>query len=180
METALTEFKKYWGWLVALGIALVILGIIAIGASVATTIISVILFGWLLIIAGVFETIHSFWQMRGWSGFLWALLVGILHLVLGFIIIANPAASAQALTLVIAFFLIFGGIFRIVTAVTARFQNWGWLFFNGVIVLLLGISIWRHWPYSGLWVIGLFIGVEMLLNGWWLLTLGFAAKKLPA
>ena len=180
METALTGFKKYWGWLVALGIALVILGIIAISASVATTIISVILFGWLLIIAGIFEVIHSFWHMHGQSGFLWTLLVGILHLVLGGFIIANPAASAQALTLLIAFLLIFGGIFRIIMAIAERFQNWGWLLFNGVIILLLGISIWRHWPYSGLWVIGLFIGIELLLNGWWLMTLGFTAKKLPA
>lgn len=170
--------RKYWGLLVALGIVLIIIGAIAIGAATTTTIISILLFGWLLIIAGVLETLYSFWRARGWGGFVMALLIGILHIVLGFVIITNPAASAQALTLIIAFFLMFGGVFRIVTAAATRLYNWGWLFLSGVIVLLLGISIWRHWPYSGLWIIGLFIGIEMLLSGWWLLTLGLHAKKL--
>jgi uncharacterized membrane protein HdeD (DUF308 family) len=178
METIFTnaELKKYWGWFVGLGISLIILGAIAIGSSVLTTFISIVLLGWLLIIAGIFETIQSFWQLRNWSGFLWGLLIGILHLVLGIIIVANPIASAQALTLLIAFFLIFGGVLRISTAISMRIQHWGWLLFNGIIVLLLGILVWVHWPYSGLWIIGLFVGIEILLNGWWLLVFGLAAK----
>jgi uncharacterized membrane protein HdeD (DUF308 family) len=97
--------------------------------------------------------------------------------VLGIIIVVNPMVSAQALTILLAFFFIFGGIFRIVSALVAREYNWGWLLFSGIIGLLLGLSIWRHWPYSGLWIIGIFIGVEMLLAGLWLLMLGLAARK---
>ncbi len=173
------ELKKHWGWLVTLGIILLLLGITAIGASVTTTIISMSIFGWLLVAGGLITIIQTFWQMRGWSGFLLTLLIAVLYIVLGFMIIANPTTTAQGLTLLIAFFLIFGGIFRIVAAIAARSNNWGWLLFIGIISLLLGISIWRHWPYSGLWVIGLVIGIEMLMNGWWLFILGLVARKIP-
>lgn len=173
------ELKKHWGWLVALGLILLILGIAAISASVTTTIISMSIFGWLLVVGGLITIAQIFWQMRGWSGFLLTLLIAVLYIVLGFMIIANPTTTAQALTLLVAFFLIFGGIFRIATAIAARSYNWGWLLFTGIISLLLGIAIWRHWPYSGLWVIGLVIGIEMLLNGWWLLMLGLVARRIP-
>lgn len=95
-------------------------------------------------------------------------------------VVANPGATAVALTLLIAMFLIFGGIFRIAAAVSVRYPNWGWVLLHGGVNLLLGILIWRQWPLSGLWVIGLFIGIEMLFNGWSLVMLGLSAKNLPA
>ena len=87
-------------------------------------------------------------------------LVPILYVVVGFMIVANPGAAAVTLTLLIALFLMFGGIFRIVVALILRFPHWGWLFLHGIVNLLLGIAIWRRWPWDGLWVIGLFIGIE--------------------
>jgi uncharacterized membrane protein HdeD (DUF308 family) len=81
--------------------------------------------------------------------------------------------------LIIAMFLVFEGVFRIVAALVARYPHSGWVLFNGVITLLLGVMIWRRWPYSGLWVIGLFVGIEMLLNGWSLVMLSLAGRKLP-
>jgi uncharacterized membrane protein HdeD (DUF308 family) len=93
--------------------------------------------------------------------------------------VTNPTESAVLLTLLIAMFLVFEGVFRIVAALAARYPHWGWVLFNGLISVLLGILIWRQWPYSGLWVIGLFIGIEMLLNGWSLVMLSLSARKLP-
>jgi uncharacterized membrane protein HdeD (DUF308 family) len=116
---------------------------------------------------------------KGWGGFFIDLLTGILYVVVGFMVVANPGTTAVALTLLIAMFLIFGGIFRIVVAAVVRFQNWVWLLLHGVVNLLLGIAIWRQWPLSGLWVIGLFVGIDMLFNGWSLVMLGLAAKNLP-
>lgn len=174
----LEELKRSWGWFLALGIALLLLGTIALGASVAMTIVSVLLFGWLLIVGGVLEAVHAFWRRR-WSGFFIDLLTGVLYVVVGFMLVANPAASAVALTLLIALFLMFGGIFRIVTALSVHFHNWGWLLLHGVINLLLGILIWEQWPVSGLWVIGLFIGIDMIFNGWSLVMLALAAKNIP-
>ena len=174
----LGELHKRWGWFVGLGILLVVLGMMALGSSVVMTLATMVFVGWLMIGGGVLQAVHAF-TCKGWSGFFIDLLSGILYTVVGFMIIANPGATAVTLTLLISMFLIFGGIFRIATAISVRFHNWIWLLLHGVINLLLGISIWQQWPLSGLWVIGVFVGIDMLCNGWSLVMLGLAAKNLP-
>lgn len=177
-QVGLENVKKNWGWYLALGLLLIVLGTIAIGSSLVMTLVSVVFFGWLMLIGGVVEALHAFWR-KDWGGFFLDLLGGVLYLVIGFMLVANPAASAVALTLVIAVFLTVGGIFRIVAAVAGRPPHWGWVLVSGAMSLLLGLLIWVEWPVSGLWVIGLFIGIEMLFNGWSLVMLSLAAKNLP-
>jgi uncharacterized membrane protein HdeD (DUF308 family) len=161
-----------------LGIALIVLGAIAVGSAAVMTIASVILFGWLLIVGGVMQGVHAFWRKK-WSGFFIDLLTGVLYVGMGFMVVANPGASAVALTLLISMSLIVGGVFRIVTAVSVLYPNWRWLLVHGIASLVLGIGIWRQWPLSGLWVIGLFVGIELMVNGWRLIMLGLAAGRLP-
>jgi len=173
------ELQRNWGWFLALGVLLLLLGAAALGASVALTLASVMLFGWLLIFGGVMEAIHAFWRERGWGGVFINLLTGLLYVVVGFMMVANPGEAAATLTLLIALFLMFGGIFRIAVALMLRFPHWGWLALHGLINLLLGAAIWRQWPLSGLWVIGLFIGIDLVLNGWSLVMLGLVARRLP-
>lgn len=175
----LENLRQRWGWFLALGVLLLILGLVALGSSVFMTLATMVLVGWLLIVGGVVEAAHAC-SCKGWGGFFVDLLTGLLYVVVGFMVVANPGATALALTLLIAMFLVFGGIFRIAVAVVVRFQNWIWLLLHGVVNLLLGIAIWRQWPLSGLWVIGLFVGIDMVLNGWTLVMLGLAAKNLPA
>jgi uncharacterized membrane protein HdeD (DUF308 family) len=172
------ELRRRWGWYLALGIVLTVLGMIAIGSTFLMTIASVLFFGWLLIVGGVMEAIHAFWHKR-WAGFFLDLLTGILYVIVGWMMVTNPKESALLLALIIAMFLVFEGVFRIVAALTARYPHWGWVLFNGVISLVLGVMIWRQWPYSGLWVIGLFVGIEMLLNGWSLVMLSLTGRHLP-
>ena len=177
----LDELHKKWGWFLALGILLIALGCVAVGSSMLVTVtLAVMIFlGWLMFVGGVFQVFHAI-AMKGWSGFFLDLLTGILYIVIGLMIVANPGATAVALTLLIAVLLLLGGIFRILVALTTRFQNRGWLALHGFINLLLGIAIWREWPLSGLWVIGLFVGIDMIFNGWALVMLGLAAKKMPS
>ena len=175
----LESLRKRWGWFLALGILLIVLGTVALGSSVFMTLATMVFVGWLLIIGGVLEAAHAC-LCKGWGGFFIDLLTGILYVVVGFMVVANPGSAAIALTLLIAMFLIFGGIFRIVVAAVVRFPNWVWLLLHGVVNLLLGIAIWRQWPLSGLWVIGLFVGIDMIFNGWSLVMLGLAAKRIPA
>ena len=172
--TGADEIRRSWGWFLGLGIVLIILGAIAIGSAFLMTIASVFLFGWILIIGGVMEVVHAFWHKR-WAGFFLDLLTGLLYVVVGWMMVNNPQESALLLTLLIAMFLVFEGVFRIVTAITVRYPHWGSVLFNGIISLLLGILIWRRWPVSGLWVMGLFVGIEMLLNGWSLVMLSMTA-----
>jgi uncharacterized membrane protein HdeD (DUF308 family) len=169
--------RRGWGWFVALGIIHIILGVVAVGASVFVTLASVVLFGWLLLVGGVLSAVHAFWQKQ-WSGFFVDLAMGILYVVVGFMVVGNPLAAAETLTLLIALFLFMGGIFRIVAALAGKFQNSFWVLLNGIVTLVLGIMIWRQWPLSGLWVIGLFIGIELIFYGWSLLMVGLTTKRL--
>ncbi len=174
----LEELRRRWVWFLALGIVLIVLGMIALGSATTMTLATMVFVGWLMIAGGVLEAVHAF-TCKAWGGFFIDLLTGILYAVVGFMIVTSPGETAVALTLLIAMYLIFGGIFRIVTAVVIRLHNWVWLLLHGAINLLLGISIWQQWPLSGLWVIGLFVGIDMVFNGWSLVMLGLAAKNLP-
>jgi uncharacterized membrane protein HdeD (DUF308 family) len=170
-----SALKRSWGWFLTLGILQIILGTVAIGWSVFATVVTVVFLGWLLLIGGFVSAAHAFWRKR-WQGFFLDLATGILYLVAGCIMIGEPAAAAVALTLLIAMFLLMGGIFRIVVALSGHLDHWGWVMLNGLITAALGIMIWRQWPLSGLWVIGLFVGIEMIFYGWSLVMLGLMAK----
>jgi len=176
-SVAVQELRRNWGWFVGLGVLLVVLGAIALGSAALMTLASVLFFGWLLIIAGVMDAIQAF-RCKRWNGFFLDLLTGVLYLVVGFMVVANPGATAVALTLLIAMFLFLSGLFRIVAAIAAQPPHWVWVLLHGVVSLLLGVAIWRQWPVSGLWVIGLFVGIEMIFNGWSLVMLGMSAKQL--
>jgi uncharacterized membrane protein HdeD (DUF308 family) len=174
----LRNLRRNWGWFVALGIGLIILGFVAAGSAVTTTVVSMVIFGWLLIIASAMEIITAFYQ-KTWGGMFIDLLMGVLYGVVGVLMLVSPAASALSLTLLIAMFLIVGGIFRLVASVTTRYPHWGWLALHGLLALTLGMLIWLQWPVSGLWVIGLFIGLELFFNGVTLLALGLTVRKVP-
>ena len=173
----LEHIGKKWGWLVGLGVLLAVLGTIAIGASVVVTLATMVFVGFLMLVGGILQTVHAI-AMRAWSGFFIDLLAGVLYTVVGYAIVFHPGATAVALTLMIAILLILGGIFRILTAISVPYHNRQWLFLHGVVNLLLGFTIFHDWPLSGLWVIGLFIGIDMIFNGWTLIMLGLAAKRL--
>jgi uncharacterized membrane protein HdeD (DUF308 family) len=173
------EVRRTWGWFLALGIVLVLLGMMALGWSVLTTLVSVVIFGWFLLLGGVLSVVHAFLRRR-WGGFFLELFAGILYAVFGLMVVSNPAVSAVALTLLIAVFLMIGGLFRIFTALTVRFHHWIWVLLNGVISLLLGLMIWSQWPVAGLWVIGLFIGIDLIFYGWSLIMLAMAVRSIPS
>jgi uncharacterized membrane protein HdeD (DUF308 family) len=167
--------RRSWGWFLVLGILEIILGTIAIGSTFIATLATVVFFGWLLLIGGILSAVHAFWRKR-WRGFFLDLIIGVLYVVAGFFMVEEPLAAAASLTLLIAAFLIMGGIFRIVVALTGHLEHWGWVLLNGVITLALGIMIWRQWPSSATWVIGLFIGIELIFYGWSLVMLSMIAK----
>jgi uncharacterized membrane protein HdeD (DUF308 family) len=178
-STGIEEVRKHSTWFLVLGIALVILGMIAIGWAVATTIVSVIFLGWLLIIGGVLHVIHGF-KHRPWSGFFINLLAGVLYAVAGFVMVANPALAAVTLTLLIAMILIVAGLFRLFVAFSTPLDHRGWLILNGVVSILLGVMIWRSWPVSGLWVIGMFVGIDMIFDGWTEIMLALSVRRTAA
>ena len=173
------EMKRSWGWFFAMGAILIVLGLVAISFSFVATLASVVAFGWLLVFSGAVQVTHAFWRERRWSGFFVDLFAGVLSLVVGFMFLANPLVGAKTLTLLIAMFLFIGGVERVIVSLTSDFHHRVWLFLNGAIDVMLGVMIWREWPLTGLWVIGLFVGIDKLLSGWSMVMHGVAAKALP-
>jgi uncharacterized membrane protein HdeD (DUF308 family) len=156
---------------------LIVLGTIALGTSVVATLVSVLFIGWLLVIGGAMQAVHAF-SVRQWAGFFLRLFAGLLTLIVGLMLVGNPAAGAVSLTLLIAAFFMVGGLFRITAALTHQLPGRAWILLSGAVTLFLGILIWAEWPVSGLWVIGTFVGIDMLFDGWSLVTLGLAVRKL--
>jgi uncharacterized membrane protein HdeD (DUF308 family) len=177
-HVGLETVQRNWGWFLGLGIVQIVLGTIALGEAFLMTIFSVVMLGWLLIFGGVSAIVHAFVE-RQWGGFIIDLLTGLFYAIAGFMMVANPGEAAVTLTLVISLFLIMGGAFRIVEAIVGALPHRGWVLLNGVITLALGIMIWRRWPSSSVWVIGMFVGIEMLLYGWSLVMLSLVIKKIP-
>lgn len=183
METALwlssVEYLRHkWGWFLTLGILLVLLGIVALLMIPVATVAAVIVLGWLLVISGVFEAAHGF-QVRGWGGMFLDLAAGALGVLVGLMVITHPVAGALAMTMLFATFFTVIGVFRIVAALRLRFNNWGWSVFDGAITLALGILLWVHWPSSGLWFMGLALGLSLLLRGWSYVMLALALHRPP-
>jgi uncharacterized membrane protein HdeD (DUF308 family) len=163
-------------FLLTMGIALILLGAVAVASSFVATIAAVMVFGILLLLGAIFQVVTAFWGRR-WRGFFLHLLAGVLYLIAGLFMIDNPLAAALSLTLLVAACLLVGGILRIVISLVERFEGWGWSLLSGAISLLLGVAIWRQWPLDGLWVIGLFVGIEMMFSGLAWLMLGLAVRS---
>lgn len=164
------------GWLLALGIVLIVVGTFAVVVSFGATLATVLLFGWLMLFTGAIEVGYSFHQAK-WTGILLHVVNGALSLVAGFLLVANPAAGALVLTLLMAMFFMIGGVFRIVTTIVMKLPHRGWLLLSGIVTLLLGIFIWRQLPGAAVWVIGTFVGIDMLFIGWSWVMLALAARR---
>ena len=158
------EIVNNWGWFLAFGICLALLGVLAIVRSVAATVVSMLFFGWLLVIAAGIEVVQAI-MVGKWAGLYHHWLAAVLFGVVGALMIWRPVASAEVLTLLMGAFFLVAGLFQLITPFVVSLPDWGWHALNGVITLLLGILILAQWPVSGLWVIGLFVGIELIFYG---------------
>jgi len=122
--------------------------------------------------------ITAFWAGK-WSGVLVQLLIGILYLVAGLTIADHVGESTLFLTKDRAALFIISGIFRATGALVVRFPHWGWTLLNGVVTMMLGVIIFRHYPEAALWLIGTLVGVDLLFQGWSWIALSLAIHKLP-
>jgi uncharacterized membrane protein HdeD (DUF308 family) len=170
------RLQKCWVWFIALGVILMVVGFIALGAAFLTTLTSVLVFGILLLAGGVVQIVNAF-LARSWRGFFLHLLAGILHLIIGGLMVERPLRAAEVLTLMLAVAFLVGGVVRLVYALLENFAGRGWVLLSGFINLLLGIAIWRQWPESSYWVIGMFIGIDLIFNGWSWVMLGTIVKS---
>lgn len=175
----LQVISKHWGWFLGWGIILVGLGILAIAYDTLATLISVVFLGIILAAGGIAVIIEAcqFWWGK-WGGFFIHAITGILYLALGIMLIKFPVLGSISLTLLIAIFYISLGVFRVVYSLSVHLPNRGWRIFNGILAFILGILILSQWPLSGLFIIGLFIGIDLLFSGWVYIMTALSARQL--
>jgi uncharacterized membrane protein HdeD (DUF308 family) len=167
-----------WGWFLALGVVLILVGVFALGDVVAVTLASAIFIGAALLVGGIFQIIHAF-ATKQWSAFLFDLLCGVLYVVGGVLIMQEPVQGSFVITLFLAAALVVGGVLRIVIALRHRDLN-GWLLllFGGIISVLLGFLLYSMLPWSGLWVLGTLIGLELIIQGITWVQFGLSLRRL--
>lgn len=163
--SGLEPLRAKSGWIVALGVVYVIAGLVALGSVVMATVATVFLVGVMMLIAGAAEVINAF-QIKTWGKFLLWILLGALYIVAGFVTFENPLLAAATLTLLLGIALLASGIARIALAFSMKAATpWIWVLLSGVVTLLLGVVILAHWPVSGLYILGLFLGIDLVLAG---------------
>ena len=169
--------RAKWGWIVALGVVYLIAGFVTLGSVLSATVVSVFLVGIMMIIAGVAEVINAF-EVRGWGKFVLWLLLGALYIIAGLVTFRNPLLAAAVLTLILGVALVASGIMRIILAFSVqREAPWIWVLLSGAITLLLGALILARWPISSLYILGLFLGIDLIFAGIGWLGLGLGLRQ---
>jgi len=158
------EIVQYWGWFLVFGIALLLLGVAAVARSITATVASMLFFGWLLLLASGIEIAQAI-LVGQWAGFFHHLLAAILFGVAGFLLVTRPLISAETLTVFMAMFFLISGLYQLVASIALGLPGWGWQAADGVITVILGALVLAQWPVSGLWAIGLLLGVDLIFYG---------------
>ena len=157
--------RAKWRWIVALGVVYVLAGLIALSSVVLATIAKVLVVGIMMLVAGVSEVINAF-QVKSWSKFLLWILLGVLYVVAGVLTLENPFLAAIVLTLVLGATLVASGVTRIVLAFNMKDgAHWTWIVLSGVVTLVLGMTILSGWLISSVYVLGLFLGIDLIIVG---------------
>lgn len=171
------ELQRRWGLLLGLGIVFIILGSIGLGMITGLTLASVLFLGILLLIAGFSQIIDVF-KTTQWKGAVWHALIAFLYLIAGCVVIYDPLLASTIITALIAWILIIIGVARLMMAITLRHASgWAWFLLAGITAIILGVLILLQWPYSGLWVLGMFIAIDLLVNGWTYIFIALAMHR---
>ena len=173
----LAPLRAKSGWIVALGVVYVIVGFIALGSVAMATVASVLVVGAMMIVAGVAEVWNAF-QIKSWGRFLLWGLLGLLYIFAGFVTFENPLLAAALLTLMLGALLVASGVVRIILAFSMKRETpWLLVLLSAVITLLLGLLILAHWPVSSLYVLGIFLGIDLIMAGVGWIGLGLGLRR---
>ncbi|PSB26283.1 HdeD family acid-resistance protein [Stenomitos frigidus] len=160
------------GWLTPIAVLMIVLGIAAIVFPFIATVASTIVFGWIFMFAGIAQMVYA-WQSKGAGQVAWKLILGALYLLAGIVVVARPLEGVLAFTLVLGFTIFVQGIIQVSIAFQMRrtSPNWCWMLVSGLVGIIFGIFVWSSFPFSAAWLIGTLIGVNLLFDGAWMLTL---------
>jgi uncharacterized membrane protein HdeD (DUF308 family) len=170
--------RQHKALFVALGAILIILGFLAVAFTGLTTLGSMLFLSGVLLASGAIRVFSAF-RAKDWTGSLLLALSGVLYIVVSILTFRHPLAAAAALTLLFSAVFLGAGLFRVTTALWYRFQSWGTVALGGAVSMLLGFLLYIEWPFSGLWFIGLCIGIDLIAEGvgWIMLASGVRAPE---
>ena len=175
--TQIEQLRSSWIWLAILGAISLIGGILALINPFAATLAAVFLAGWTFLLFGLIQIIHAF-RVRGWPGFLWSLLLGVLTVAVGVSLLFNPVSGALSLTLLVAILFLVLGAVKIMYGLSLRpVSGWGFAALSGVISVLLGVMILADYPWSATAILGVLLAIELLSNGIFLLMIALGLRK---
>jgi len=165
------------GWLIALGVALIALGALAFFNLPAATEVSVYAIGILMVVAAALQLAGALATFN-WSG-VWLVLGSLLYGAAGVLVLANPTLGAKALTLALAFSLIFSGATRIAWSIALRaLPGWGWLTASGVVSILTGMVFVAGWPADSVYLLGMVLAIDLTFQGASAVGWGFTLRQL--
>jgi uncharacterized membrane protein HdeD (DUF308 family) len=178
--SASDHVRANWGWMLALGILFIVGGFFAFMAPFLASLVVTTIVAFVLVIAGVAQIFQA-WRMKSWGGFLWQLIIGIVLLIGGIAIYANPVAGTLTLTLFAAAMFLAKGVFQIILGFQLRpHDGWGWIIASGVIALIVGVLIYVQWPMSSLYALGTLAGISLAFTGWSYIAIALAGRRMAA
>jgi uncharacterized membrane protein HdeD (DUF308 family) len=165
------------GWSLALGVLLVIAGIMALLYPVVASITAALYIGWFALLAGVITIVVAV-RTRAEPDFGWRVAMGVVYLGLGFLLVNNPLAAAASLALLVGALMVASGMVEIMLAMRRKPRaGWGWLLANGILSIVLAIMIAVGWPMGSLILIGYLVGFQIITCGIARIALSMAARK---
>ena len=169
--------KRASAFSIVLSVLLIVCGLLAILLPVEMSLGVVIVIAWLLMISGVVQLTNAI-RGRGTGSRFWAGMIGVTHFGMGLFFRLDPGIGIAALTLALIAFFVAQGIIGLAAYFRTRKSGGsGWLLFQSVMTLILGVMIWRHWPSSSLWVIGMLVGINMIIIGTARLMVALAVRR---
>ncbi|MDI1445146.1 DUF308 domain-containing protein [Polyangium sp. 6x1] len=172
--------RKNRGWFYGLGAAFMVLGVLLLLMPLIASLVTALVIGFVMVIGGIFQAFQAV-QTRGWKGAAWSLVGAALLVLAGVLVVAFPLTGTVTLTLTLSAFFMANGVIKLIRAVQHRhIPAWGWLFFDGLVSLALGVLIFAGWPSTAAWALGLLVGIDMLLGGTSMILIGLGAGRVTS
>jgi uncharacterized membrane protein HdeD (DUF308 family) len=148
---------------------------------IITTLTMTLFVGVAIMVGGIVEFIGAF-TMKRWGDMLGEIVLAVLAVAAGFFMLRYPGAGMATLTLMLGWYFVIEGLFRLGLGLRWRpAPGWGRMTANGTVTVLLGILVLAQWPSSSLWVLGMLVGVKLLMNGIALMNLSLLLRpRYPA
>jgi len=183
METTLTienHAKSAANWSLALGVLILLLGIVALLVPVLTALAANYTLAWIALAIGVLQLIHAY-QTRKKSHAGWQVATGLLNLVVGALLLIYPVQGVAALALMLAALVFTVGIAELFLAFQRRpAPGWGWVLASGILSALVGVLIAIGWPGDSFLLIAVYVGISMISGGTWRILMSFAIRNAAA